>query len=131
MLVLSRSVGQSLIFGGDQVLTLSRIDPGLASVTLRHLSSTEDVSALTLREGESADVFPDVRVTIVRLFADRPSARLGVDLPRDIPVYRKEIFDAIHGGDPGDELGGVVGRLNPKPPSGSSSAFRTPPSASD
>jgi len=115
MLVLSCYVGDSLIFGTDQMLTLSRVDAGQASVALTHLSAPADVSARTLREGESADIFPDVRVTLVQAFPDRPRARLGVDLPRDIPVYRKEL---LRGGDPGDELGGVVSGLKPKPSGG-------------
>ena len=48
---------------------------------------------LTRRPGESIMIGDDVVVTIVDIRGDK--VRLGIDAPQDIPVHRREVYEAI------------------------------------
>lgn len=48
---------------------------------------------LSRKEGESIVVNDDVTITVVEMRGDK--VRLGIEAPRDIPVHRREVFDAI------------------------------------
>ena len=48
---------------------------------------------LSRRKDESIVIGDDVHVTIVDIRGD--TVRLGITAPKSIPVYRKEIFEAI------------------------------------
>lgn len=48
---------------------------------------------LTRRLNESIQLGDDITVTIVSLDADR--VRIGIDAPRSMKIYRKELLDEI------------------------------------
>ena len=48
---------------------------------------------LTRQKNESIMIGDNVELTIVEIRGDK--VRLGISAPRDIPVFRKEIFDTI------------------------------------
>lgn len=48
---------------------------------------------LSRKKGESIVIGDDIVLTIVEVRGDK--IRLGIEAPRDVPVHRKEIRDAI------------------------------------
>ncbi|MDD2731925.1 MAG: carbon storage regulator CsrA [Candidatus Pacebacteria bacterium] len=50
---------------------------------------------LSRKKGQSI-VIGENRVSVVVLAIYGKSVRLGIDAPKDIPVHRKEILEAIH-----------------------------------
>lgn len=48
---------------------------------------------LTRKSGESIVIGQDTEVKV--LSVDRGTIRLGVSAPREVPVYRREVFEAI------------------------------------
>ncbi len=48
---------------------------------------------LSRKMGESIIINSDIVVTIIEIRGDK--VRLAITAPRDIPVHRKEVFDAI------------------------------------
>ena len=49
---------------------------------------------LSRQRNESIMIGEDVVVTIVDVRGDR--VRLGIDAPTEIPVHRREVYEAIH-----------------------------------
>lgn len=54
---------------------------------------------LSRKKGESIVIGDDIVVTIVEVRGDK--IRLGIEAPRNVPVHRKEIRDAILNSQPG------------------------------
>ncbi|MEO2030515.1 MAG: carbon storage regulator CsrA [Planctomycetaceae bacterium] len=48
---------------------------------------------LSRKKNESIVINDDVVVTIIEIRGDK--VRLGIEAPRDIPVHRREVLDAI------------------------------------
>ena len=48
---------------------------------------------LSRQRDESIMIGDDVEITIVEVRGDK--VRLGINAPRDIPVHRREVYDAI------------------------------------
>lgn len=48
---------------------------------------------LSRKKSESIVINDDVVITIVEVRGDK--VRLGIQAPRDVPVHRKEVLDAI------------------------------------
>jgi len=48
---------------------------------------------LSRKKNESIVINDDIVVTIVEIRGDK--VRLGIDAPRDVPVHRREVLDAI------------------------------------
>ena len=48
---------------------------------------------LTRKKGEEIVVNNNVVITIVEIRGDK--VRLGVEAPKEVPVHRREVFDAI------------------------------------
>jgi sRNA-binding carbon storage regulator CsrA len=94
LLILSRTLGQSLVIAGDLLLTLRRFEDGVATVSVANLRDENNAASIRLRQGEFAEVMPEVRITLLEPVDDRPRARFGLDVPLEIPIHRKEIFDA-------------------------------------
>ena len=58
---------------------------------------------MTRRIDESILVDRHIEITVVEIRGDK--VRLGITAPREVPVHRREVFEAIHGVDgsqPGD-----------------------------
>ena len=55
---------------------------------------------LSRKKNESIVINNDVVVTVVEIRGDK--VRLGIVAPKDVPVHRQEVFDAIHGKDSSD-----------------------------
>jgi carbon storage regulator len=56
---------------------------------------------LTRKKDEVIVIGDNIRITVVAIHGD--TVRVGVQAPREIPVHRQEVYDAIHAGrTPGD-----------------------------
>lgn len=57
---------------------------------------------LSRKKGESIVINNDITVTVVEVRGDK--VRLGIVAPKEVPVHRQEVFEAIQkgqqGGDP-------------------------------
>ena len=56
---------------------------------------------LSRKKNESIVINNDVTVTVVEIRGDK--VRLGIVAPKEVPVHRQEVFDAIHGKEPSDQ----------------------------
>jgi carbon storage regulator len=52
---------------------------------------------LSRKKNESIVINNDVTVTVVEIRGDK--VRLGIVAPKEVPVHRQEVYDAIHGKD--------------------------------
>ena len=52
---------------------------------------------LSRKKNESIVINNDIIVTVVEIRGDK--VRLGIVAPKEVPVHRQEVFDAIHGKD--------------------------------
>lgn len=95
MLIVRRSRGQSLIVGGEYEITLSRANQTTAFVTISETALPSTSKTLSLRLGDSVEVSKTIRITIVDL--DRGIVRFGLQVPSDMPVYRKECLPSVDG----------------------------------
>ncbi len=50
---------------------------------------------LSRKKNESIVINHDITVVVVEIRGDK--VRLGVEAPKEVPVHRKEVYDAIHG----------------------------------
>ncbi len=50
---------------------------------------------LSRKKNESIVINNDITITVVEIRGDK--VRLGIVAPKDVPVHRQEVFDAIHG----------------------------------
>jgi carbon storage regulator len=58
---------------------------------------------LSRKSNESIVINNNITVTVVEIRGDK--VRLGIVAPRDIPVHRLEVFEAINGTDPNPKIG--------------------------
>jgi carbon storage regulator len=57
---------------------------------------------LSRKKNESIVINNDIRIVVVEIRGDK--VRLGVEAPREVPVHRREVYDAIQRGKPaGDD----------------------------
>lgn len=49
---------------------------------------------LSRKQNESIVINDDITIVVVDIRGD--TVRLGVEAPKEVPVYRREVFDAIH-----------------------------------
>lgn len=49
---------------------------------------------LTRKKNEAIVINDDITVTVVGIFGDK--VRLGIVAPKEVPVHRQEVHDAIH-----------------------------------
>src|SRR5437016_5308562 len=66
---------------------------------------------LSRKKNESVVINDNITVTVVDIRGDK--VRLGIVSPKEVPVYRQEVFDALHGRDP---VPVVISRIDPTPP---------------
>lgn len=50
---------------------------------------------LSRKKNESIIINNDIVITVVEIRGDK--VRLGIVAPKDVPVHRQEVYDAIHG----------------------------------
>jgi carbon storage regulator len=53
---------------------------------------------LSRKKNESIIINDNIKITVVEIRGDK--IRLGIEAPRDVPVHRQEIFEAIKSGQP-------------------------------
>ena len=51
---------------------------------------------LSRKKNESILINNDITVTVVEIRGDK--VRLGIVAPKEVPVHRQEVYDAIHSG---------------------------------
>lgn len=51
---------------------------------------------LSRRKNEAIIIHDDISITVVDIQGDK--VRLGISAPKEVPVHRKEVYDAIHRG---------------------------------
>ena len=89
---------------------------------------------LSRRKDETIVIGEDIHVTVVDIRGD--TVRLGITAPKSIPVYRKEIYEAIQretieaAGAKAEGLGALKGAFPPKPPAAAPDASPAAPPAS-
>ena len=54
---------------------------------------------LSRKKNESIVINNDITVTVVEIRGDK--VRLGIVAPKEVPVHRQEVYEAIHGKAPG------------------------------
>ena len=55
---------------------------------------------LSRKKNESIVINDDITIVIVEIRGDK--VRLGVEAPKEVPVHRKEVYDAIKRAEPAD-----------------------------
>ena len=55
---------------------------------------------LSRKKNESIVINDDITIVVVEIRGD--SVRLGIEAPPEVPVHRREVFDAIHRNDNDD-----------------------------
>jgi len=53
---------------------------------------------LSRKKNESVVINSDVVITVIEVRGDK--VRLGIVAPKDVPVHREEVYEAIHGKKP-------------------------------
>ncbi|MBN2217369.1 MAG: carbon storage regulator CsrA [Pirellulales bacterium] len=56
---------------------------------------------LSRKKNESIVINDDITIVVVEIRGDK--VRLGVEAPKEVPVHRREVFDAIHRNDVASE----------------------------
>jgi carbon storage regulator len=56
---------------------------------------------LSRKKNESIVIGDDITIVVVEIRGDK--VRLGVEAPKEVPVHRREVFDAIHRGEVADQ----------------------------
>ena len=59
---------------------------------------------LSRKKDESIVINNDITIVVVEIRGDK--VRLGVEAPKEVPVHRREVFDAIARGEPVDSGAG-------------------------
>lgn len=70
---------------------------------------------LSRKKNESIVINNDITIVVVEIRGDK--VRLGVEAPKEVPVHRREVYDAIHRASNGTEEGAAP---EGKAPTGSS-----------
>lgn len=58
---------------------------------------------LSRKKNESIVINNDITIVVVEIRGDK--VRLGVEAPKEVPVHRREVYDAIHRSETGAENG--------------------------
>ncbi len=56
---------------------------------------------LSRKKNESIVINDDITIVVVEIRGDK--VRLGVEAPKEVPVHRREVYDAIRRGDTNDK----------------------------
>ena len=52
-----------------------------------------NILVLSIKKNESIVINNDIKIVVVEIRGDK--VRLGVEAPREVPVHRREVYDAI------------------------------------
>ena len=113
MLVISRKKNEAMVIGNNIVVSVAKVEPAQVSLNvdcpleypveleesgekINRLDHTPCI--LARKKLESLLINGDVTVTVVEIREDK--VRLGFVLPKELPIHRKEVFEAIHGKSP-------------------------------
>jgi carbon storage regulator len=66
---------------------------------------------LSRKKNESIVINNDIVITVVEIRGDK--VRLGIVAPKDVPVHRQEVYEAIHGHRPETPSSAVVVNQDP------------------
>lgn len=72
---------------------------------------------LSRKKNESIVINNDITVTVVEIRGDK--VRLGIVAPKEVPVHRQEVFEAIHGTKPTTDVAPPTVSAKPIDPSAS------------
>src|SRR5262245_23947829 len=61
----------------------------------KHREGYAPMLVLSRKKNESIVINNDITVTVVEIRGDK--VRLGIVAPKEVPVHRQEVYDAIHG----------------------------------
>ncbi|MFH1656177.1 MAG: carbon storage regulator CsrA [Candidatus Nealsonbacteria bacterium] len=61
---------------------------------------------LSRKKNESIVINDDITIVVIEIRGDK--VRLGIECPKEIPVHRQEVFDAIKRNVQGDQDGSPV-----------------------
>jgi sRNA-binding carbon storage regulator CsrA len=93
MIVFSRLVGEALVIGDVAEVTVARITIDSVGLMAHMLADgAEQIEMLQL--GEKMELDGEIRVTVVDIdvTTQRKKIRIGIEAPRNMPVYRKEML---------------------------------------
>ena len=62
---------------------------------------------LSRKKDESIIIDDDIVITVVEIRGDK--VRLGIEAPRNVPVHRREVYEAIHNSAPPIQPGAQTG----------------------
>jgi len=62
---------------------------------------------LSRKKNESIVINNDITIVVVEIRGDK--VRLGVEAPKEVPVHRREVYDAIHRAETHTENGSAQG----------------------
>jgi carbon storage regulator len=72
---------------------------------------------LSRKKNESIVINNDITIVVVEIRGDK--VRLGVEAPKEVPVHRREVYDAIHRQDSPDASDASIGdAVTDKAPNG-------------
>ena len=53
---------------------------------------------ISRKKNESIVINNDITIVVVEIREDK--VRLGIESPKEVPVHRREVYDALHGDQP-------------------------------
>jgi len=62
---------------------------------LGRIQGSTPMLVLSRKNNESIVINDDIVITVVEIRGDK--VRLGIVAPKDVPVHRQEVYEAIHG----------------------------------
>ena len=99
MVILTRRLNEAVVFGDRFILTVARLLLEGAELTIQEMAGGPR-SLFPVGIGESIDIGLGVRMTLVEIGTGCGlKARLGFDVPANISMYRKEVWEDVRGPD--------------------------------
>jgi sRNA-binding carbon storage regulator CsrA len=93
MYVLSRGLGEAVVIE-DRLITVTRIESDSIEITLDS-KWPGGATSLVMRLNEMQLIAPGVRLVFLKHLASRSTVRLGIEVPADVRVARKETWNAM------------------------------------